>query len=294
MESHPKKILIIGGNGYVGSTLARAFASEYEVVCTYQSSFTPIKGATFMRTRNLDDKDIGKNLILGLDPQIVIYCGGSNDLQKTEDDRHAREMNIAHSTVATNLIPAVDTIKAKFIYISSDYIFSGIHGNFAEDDSTVPQTLLGKAKLGAENFIRGRSLNHLIFRCAPLIGRGNLDHPSWIDQLRESLVLGKKLELVSRTFQNPVHISFLVAAIREALIQEQKNKTFHIGGLSKVSPFEFAQIFAHFLKLDPELITAMDAEAHGVPNEYALNFTHTLNMLKLTPLHLEESLALTK
>ena len=277
----------------MGSALARALSHEHEVSCTFQADYTPIKGVEYHPVGRLDDKDAGRAFIQTVAPQIVICCTGSNDLIRAEDDRLARETLISHTGVPTTLNTASDSQKAKFIYISSDYIFSGTDGNFAEGDVTVPHSQLGKAKLSSENYIRGRSLNHLIIRCAPLIGRGPLDHPSWIDRIRENLTLGNPVTLPTKLIQNPVHISLLISVVKEAIDQELKNKTFHVGGLSKVSSFEFAQIFSQFLKLDTTLIRAPETESHSTA-DYSLNISQTLATLHLKPLHLEESLELTK
>jgi dTDP-4-dehydrorhamnose reductase len=290
MKQDQATMLIVGGSGYVGSTLARAFASEYNVVATYHKEFTREKNIKYISFSKLGDKDACKALVTKIEPDYVIYCAGKNDLMFCEQDVNLRLVQLMHSTGSSNFLNAADSVKARFIYLSSDYIFSGIDGNFSETDSAISAFQLGKAKLGAENFIRSRSLNYLIIRCAPLLGRGTLDHPSWFDQLRESSLLGKKIRLQSRSLHNPVHIHFLVDAIRKSIQNDVKNKTLHVAGLSKVSLFECAQIFLHRLKLDPALIEATDADSHAMPSDYSLNFSETLKMLEIQPLLLEESL----
>jgi len=290
VNSKKSRILIVGGNGYVGSTLARELSADYSVFCTFQNEYTPLREVTYLRHSNLSDKETAKNIVKTVDPDLVIYCAGSNDLMFCEQEQNIRPTQLVHSTGATHFLTASDTVKAKFVYLSSDYIFSGVDGNYLETDTAIPAFQLGKAKLGAENFIRSRSLNYLIIRCAPLLGRGTLDHPSWLDRLREAAVTGKKIKLAGKNVHNPVHIGFLVEMIRYSIEHEIKNKTLHCGGLSKASLFECAQIFLSFMKMDESAVEPSDASSNAMPSDYSLNFSQTTELMRLKPLLLEESL----
>lgn len=292
MKSELPRILIVGGNSFVGSTLARALSSDFTVFCTHQHDFTPQKGVTYIRHFRIDDPQGCKAIVKTVEPDVVIYCIGSNDLTQTEPDHQLRGVQIAHSTGASNFLAASESTKSKFIYISSDYIFSGVDGNYPEENSAIPASTLGKAKLGAENFIRSRSHDYLIIRSGPLLGRGTLDHPSWVDQLRESILTKKKVKLQSKNIHNPVHIDFLVAVIRQCLKIDLKNVTLHVGGLSRVSVFECAQIVANHLKLDVSLIEPTDANSNAMPSDYSLNMTETLKLVNVEPLLLEQTLEL--
>jgi dTDP-4-dehydrorhamnose reductase len=294
MKSGGIRILIVGGNGYVGSTLARELSAEHSVFSTFQNELTPQKNITYFQLSLLQDKESCRNLTLKVDPDVIIYCAGSNDLLYCEQEQNIRPTQMVQSTGASNFLAASDSVKAKFIYLSSDYIFSGVDGNYTEEDSAIPAFQLGKAKMGAENFIRSRSLNYLIIRSAPLMGRGTLDHPSWLDKIRESVLTQKKVKLPGKSVHNPVHISFLVEIIRQAISLDLKNKTLHVGGLSKVSLFECAQIFVNQLRMDPAFIEPSDASSNAMPSDYSLNFSHTLKLIQVEPLLLEESLDLLK
>ena len=289
-----QKILIVGGTGYVGSTIARALAKDHEVTCTFRNPYTPIKGVKYVFVSYLEVKDNGKNLINRVEPDAVIYCAGNNDPVYCELDANIQPSQVSHCSAAANLIPAIDTLKAKLIYISSDFIFSGTDGNFAESDTVIPTYQLGKSKSSAENFVGGRCMNHVIIRCAPLIGRGTIDHPSWIDKIREPLLRGKKIQVPSKVVHNPVHISALVDLIHKILENDLKNQTLHLGGLSKVSDLEFAQIFASQFSLDPALIEASDSGSQLGSSDYSLNFSESMKVIKFKPLPLEESLELLK
>ena len=281
------KILIVGGNGFVGSSLSRALVKNHQVFSTYHRSYTPIKGVYHLAIPQLTEKDRCDRFINSIEPDVVIYALGSNSEPEAEKDpKFAQSI---HSTWITHLIHSTDMSKAKFVYLSSDCVFSGIDGNFGESDSAVPFSQLGKAKAGAENMVKSRSLNHLIIRCAPLLGRGTLDHPSWLDRIRERVIHESKVKISSRNVHNPVNISFLVEVLEKALELDLKNKILHVAGLTRVNSFELAQQFIQAIGLPADKIECSDSNAIANPIDYSLNFTETLNLIEAKPLLLKQS-----
>jgi dTDP-4-dehydrorhamnose reductase len=286
------KVLIVGGNGFVGSSLAKELVKHFQVFCTYRRSYTPIKNVYYLPLPQLSEKDRCDRFIRSIEPDVVIYClGTNNEIEAEKEPKHAHSI---HSGGITHLMHSTDMSKAKFIYISSDYVFSGIDGNFGESDPTVPALQLGKAKAGAENLLKSRSLNHIIIRCAPLLGRGTLDHPSWLDHIREKIIHESKVSMSSRYIHNPVHVSFLAEVVKNAIERDIRNKILHVGGLTKISFFEFAKRFVEEIGLSPELVESSDTVAVTSPIDYSLNFSETLNLVEAKPLLLEQSFDLFK
>lgn len=285
-----RKVLIIGGNGFVGSNLAHELRTDHSVVCTHQGPYTPIKGVPFVRLANLGDKNVCKALVNKIEPEVVIYCAGSNDLLGAE--QNVPRTQTAHSVGVTNVFSAADNFKAKFIYLSSNFVFSGVDGNYSESSTAIPAFQLGKAKLGAENFLRSRSLNYVIIRSPPLLGRGTLEHPSFVDQLRESALLKKKMKLPSKVIHNPVHIDLLISTVHHAITQDVRNKILHIGSLTKISTAELGKMVLERLGLDTNTVELSDAASTTLPSDYSLNFTESLQLLDARPLFLEKCIDL--
>jgi dTDP-4-dehydrorhamnose reductase len=281
-----KKILIVGGNGFVGSNLARALSKEHTVHATYYRNFTPIENVTYHFLSQIADKDLCRAISSQVMPNVVIYCVGKNDLAHYENDQTLAQYIFSAGPVG--MLAATEIIKPKFILISSDYAFQGNEGNYSETDSPLAFSQLGKAKVRGENYAKTRSLNYSVIRCAPLLGRGPMDHQSWLDGFRENFIQKKPISVLSKTYRNPVHISALITTVQAVIQQDIKNKFLHVGGLSKVSLFELVNLFAQRFDFDPSLISASDTEQNSV-YDYSLNFTDSLKLIQTEPLLLEQS-----
>jgi dTDP-4-dehydrorhamnose reductase len=290
--SKGNRILIVGGNGFVGSSIARALAGTNEVTCTYRHEPLQIPGVSFVHFNGLHEKDKCTALTQKYDPEVVIYAAGSNDPHLAEKEVPLSQLT--HLTGPTHMLIGADYVKAKYIFISSDWVFGGPDGNHGESDTAIPSNALGKLKLGAENYIRARSLNHVIIRCAPLLGRGTIDHPSWLDQIREADLTRKHRYQSRASIHNPVHIRELGIMIDRVLKQDIRNKTLHLGGLTKISRYSLAKLFIEGFGFEMKDLPEAPKGTDLLTEDYSLNFTQTLRLLKTEPLFLKQSLDLLK
>lgn len=291
MATEKKRILIFGASGFVGTSLAQFLSQEHQVFGTYRHELTRVPGVTYFRFNEIEDKDRVKDLASRCEPHIVIYCAGKNDIDYYEKDQV--QAQLVFSGGAGGTLSGVETYKPKYIYLSSDHVFSGTEGNTHENGSTLAYTNIGKAKVGGETYIRNRSLNHVIIRAAPLLGRGTLDHPSWIDQMREDLFLGKEMKFTTQVFHNPIHISALHKAIKTVIDSDLKNRVLHVAGLTKATPFEVASLFASLFGYDLQLIKPFE-DPRQKTHDFSMNFSESLKLLQTQPLFLEQSFDLLK
>lgn len=291
-----KAVLLIGASGFLGSHLAFKLREGFKVFATHYRKYFAIPGVSQFPADALD-RDWVKRLVYAIQPDVIIYCAGSNELRRGELD--PRETERVHAGGPVSVLTASEILAPKFIMISNSYVFEGSRGNYKETDVVLPETQLGKSKLRSENVIKGKSLNHVIVRSANVFGLGNGYNLSQLDQIRMKLEKGQKFEVSDMDVQNYAPVYGLVDLIIRLVDGGPKNKILHYGGLTKVSQYEFAKRFAKFFGYDPSLILPGRPEhlkkmGEKAVFDYSLNFTETVNTLKVKPFLLEEGFDLLK
>ena len=146
-----KKILITGGDG--------RFASELKKVKT---KFKLI----FCGKKELDicsEQSIRKQ-ILKYKPNYVLHLAGLSRPMKIHEKNIIKSINLNIIGTA-NIVNECVKKKIKLIYISTNYLYPGIKGNYKEIDALLPWNNYGWSKLGGESAVQMYK-NSLIVRCA--------------------------------------------------------------------------------------------------------------------------------
>lgn len=132
-------ILITGANGQLGSELKEVSRSYYG----YDFLFTDLD------TIDISDPDRTSKYIAEYNPDWIINCAAYNLVDKAESEPETAMKINAHSV--TNLVNAIKGTNARFIHISTDYVFSGQACEpYTETDETGPQGAYGRSKLAGE------------------------------------------------------------------------------------------------------------------------------------------------
>jgi len=296
-----KSILIVGGSGFVGSRLALRLRSRFKVYLTYRSH--PIRLDRIISVPfNVMDQDTARRLVYMIQPDVIIYTAGTHQVEIPEKELRAAES--INTSGPASLLNAAQIFQPRFIYLSNSYVFDGLRGNYHETDTVIPINTLGRLKVGGENLVKGKSLNYSIIRCSPLLGVSLGSNLTFVDQLRWNLASGKRFEALNSELQSFTAVETLIDLIDRVINSGPRNKTFHVSGLTKVTQFELAKRLADRLKLPADLIVPisrpvamMSRKAAGISSQlevqdYSLNSTQSVQLLKVQPLFLEQSLDL--
>ena len=151
-----------------------------------------------------------------------------------------------------NLAAACVRVGAKLIFISTDYVFDGCKGNYAETDEPDPISFYGITKLDAERIVQSTSSKCLIIRTSVLYGwhPSKLNFVTWILKgLREH----QTLKVVNDHVNSPTFAGNLADAIRKA-IELNSQGLLHVAGSERISRFDFARRIARQFDLDERLL----------------------------------------
>lgn len=288
-----KAVLIFGGSGFVGSSLALALRERFKVFATYHTRPLKIPGVTFLPSQ-LNNRDWVKRVIYAVSPDAIIYAAGSNSLEYAEKEPNLAEQ--LHSGGPANIVNIAHIFPLKFIYLSNCYAFDGVKGNYRETESGLPSAALGKSKVSGENYVRSKSMNYVILRSSPIFGLGNGYNLSFFDTLRLNLGRGQRMDCGIHDYHSYVYIDSLIEAVSKLVDSGVRNKLFHLGGLTTMNQLELGRAFAARFGFDSGLLIPKKsvqyqsgtANIEEPDNDYSLNSTRLVEALKIKPLLIEE------
>lgn len=131
------KVLITGANGQLGRGLQASAPAGAEIV------------AHDVDTLDITDRAAVDALFEAERPQLVLNAAAYTAVDKAESDE-----SVAHAVNATAvgiLADAARTHGARFVHVSTDFVFDGTAGTpYAPDAPTSPISAYGRTKLGGE------------------------------------------------------------------------------------------------------------------------------------------------
>ena len=238
------KVLIVGAHGMLGKDLVKVLGETFDVV--------PL---------GRDDRDISaynnvKKVLKEVSPQVVINAAGYTDVDACE--RKSRLAFTVNGEGAKNLARASSVIKAKLVYISTDYVFDGKKETpYTEEDQPNPLNVYGESKLMGERYVQKFADDYLIVRTQWLFGAGGRNFvDTIIDLARER----DRIEVVDDQVGSPTYTLDLSVAIR-ALLERDLWGVYHVSNSGHCSWYDFAkEILTQLGKDAVELVPISSAD----------------------------------
>ena len=228
------RIIITGANGQLGLELSKQLSrnKEYEVICTD------------IEELNIVDINSVNKVISKYKPDVVINCAAHTAVDLCETDiENAYKIN---AIGPRNLAIACEKVNAKFVQVSTDYVFDGnIDRPYREDDNTCPNSIYGSSKLMGEKFTKEFCSRHFIVRTAWLYGEGN----NFVRTMLKLSETNKEINVVNDQFGSPTSTVDLAKAIIE-LIHTEHYGTYHGTCEGKCSWYDFAQKIFEIRNID--------------------------------------------
>lgn len=285
----PKTILIIGASGFIGSSLARALRKDHKVVGAHHSKPVFIPGQNPLPL-DVRDQSRMKRILGVVQPDVVVYCAGSDDPDNFEEHKVVQDGQ--HAVGVNNLLNATQFLNSQIILFSNCYVFDGIKGSYHEGDKVIPDREIGKSKVTAESYVRSRSMNYVVLRTGPVYGVGPARSPNFLDRLRVALARGEQVSLKDDEVHSFVAVDMVIEVIRAAIETGIRNKTLHLGSTDVCSWYEWGQRSARTLGLDESKVVKMSTDALGQKKNYSLLTSNEIKSLEVKAPVLEEALDL--
>jgi len=252
-----KRILICGSNGLLGQRLALMLSTrtEYEVLNTSHHRSFVFDHQLFDYTQlDVTRKGDVKSLVSSFQPDVIMNAAGATNVDWCE--AHREEAWNANVHGVEHLIEAARKVRAKLIHVSTDYVFDGKSGDYAEQDKPNPINYYGKTKLAGENAIRISEIDYAIVRTIVVYGYGINVRKNFALWVIESLKQSVPIRCVDDQISNPTYVGDLAFGMIK-IAELDKSGIFHLCGSERVSRYDFALRIAKVFGLDASTISVV-------------------------------------
>ena len=246
-----QRILVTGSGGLLGRRLMNVLKNDYEVLgIDRHASIDQNEFAL-----DIAQKERTVETIVKLHPSVIVHTAAETNVDLCESDHeHARSINVEGTA---NVVEGCVKVGARMIFISTDYVFDGIKGNYSEIDQPNPISYYGLSKLEAERIVTSKLPdNALIIRTSVLYG-WHPNRPNFATWVIKSLREHQTLRVVKDHINSPTLADNLASTIRVA-IERNSGGLLHVAGSERISRFDFACRIAKSFDLDENLLVPVE------------------------------------
>ncbi|MEI6949415.1 SDR family oxidoreductase [Paraflavisolibacter sp. H34] len=258
-------ILITGANGFIGHYLSELLLQRnHRVIATGKGPCRlPFTHPQFRyEPLDFEDEQQVASLLQQYRPDVVVHGGAISKPDVCEKDREgAYRTNV---TGTLHLLQQAALLQSFFLFISTDFVFSGEKETYTEEDATGPVNYYGQTKVLAEDAVKNYPFSWSIVRPilvygAPRSGRDNI-----LTNVAVALKRGENLSIFTDQLRTPTFVEDLVAGMVQ-IIERQATGIYHLSGADQLTPYQMACAAADHLGLDSSRIRPVTADFFAQP-----------------------------
>lgn len=261
-----KRILVTGSNGLLGQKLTDIYAglSDIQLLATGTGANRhPAKSGYFYREMDITSPDQVLEVILDFKPHCIIHTAAMTNVDTCELDHEGCDrLNV---TAVETLVNAANQVNAHFIHISTDFIFDGTSGPYAEDDIPHPLSYYGWSKLKSEEIVRHKAKSWAILRTVLVYGLvRDMSRSNIVLWAKSALEQGKEIKVVDDQFRTPTLAEDLAMGCRLAEMKEAQG-VFNISGKDLMSIYELVERVAQRYHLNMDHVNRIKSDTLNQP-----------------------------
>ena len=278
MKKNDRRLLVVGGSGELGRQIVAA-AGAWEVHATFLTHPPSAPGAIWHQL-DIADRQAVRALVAQVGPAAVIHAAVSGHTQA----RAASDADFRTAIVdgGRYVAEAAAEAGARCIVISTDLVFDGVRGNYAEEDPPNPIMLYGQAKADMERALLALETDLAIVRTSLILTLEPAGKQ--VDWIVAALRRGERRILFTDELRCPVWSDELAAALLE-LARLDYRGLLHVAGPEATHRYALGLALAAHFGLDPAPIVPCLSAASGLnrPLNCTLNSSRAYALLK-TPI----------
>lgn len=183
-------------------------------------------------------------------PELVLHAAALTNVDLCESDPGLADA--VNRGAAATLAELAARDGARLVLVSTDAVFDGRKGNYAEDDDTAPVNAYAQSKLAAEREIQ-RAPDHLVVR-TNFFGRSDRGH-GLAEWLLRALKEGRPIVGFTDVTFSPLDCGTLAGLLVELALGDTRG-VLHLGSRDATTKLEFARSVARAYGFEPGLVSS--------------------------------------
>ncbi|HSH74964.1 MAG TPA: dTDP-4-dehydrorhamnose reductase [Longimicrobiales bacterium] len=238
------KLLVTGARGLLGTEVARAAERR------------ALQVTALGRDRlDVTDPDAVRRAVDAVRPDAIVHCAAFTAVDRAEAEA-SRAMAVNREGTA-HAARAAREVGARFVYVSSDYVFDGaLERPYRPDDPAAPLSSYGRSKLAGEHAAHEACDAALIARTSWLFGHARR---SFVTAMIDRARAGERLRVVDDQRGGPSFASDVAVALLE-LVERNAAGVWHVANRGVCTWAELAREALRLSGLEPMVDGVASAE----------------------------------
>ena len=290
------KLLITGSNGLLGQKIVKYCQKNNISFLATSKGQNRNQDCPEEHYASLDITMVNQinQVFHAYEPTHIIHTAAITNVDQCETNPElCRKVNVE---ATQSLIKAAENFSAHFQLLSTDFVFDGAKGSYAETDEINPLSEYARSKADAEQFVQEYTNDWSIVRTIIVYGVGNnLSRSNLIVWAKGALDKGESINIIDDQYRAPTYADDLAEGCLEILIRS-KTGIYHLCGPETMSIFKIVERIAKHFNLSMENVhkisTAELNQPAARPPKTGFDLTKATNDLNYSPRTLENTLDL--
>lgn len=292
-----KTILVTGSNGLLGQKITEKVIKErgINLIATSKGiNRFPIKEGYVYAEMDISNAEQVRAVLEKYKPDAIIHTAAVTNVDIAEANKElAFELNVK---AVMTLITVCEKNDIQLVHLSTDFIFDGKDGPYAENATPNPLSYYGETKLLAEEELKKSNCKWAILRTILVYGIvSDMSRSNIVLWAKGALEKGDPLNVVNDQWRMPTLAEDLATGCLLA-VTHHAHGVYHISGKDLMSISELVTKVANFWNLDKSLIKEISGASLNQtakrPGKTGFILDKAMTELKYHPHSFEEGLAI--